>query len=41
MAKAFNVRSIPTIIYMVDGEVIDRAVGMKTVEQLKEFTKIK
>ena len=41
MAKVFNVRSIPTIIYMVDGEIIDRAVGMKTIEQLKEFTKIK
>ena len=39
MAQAFGVRSIPAIFYMEDGNVIDQANGMKTVQQLKEFTK--
>ena len=39
MSKAFGVRSIPAIFYMEDGNVIDQANGMKTVQQLKEFTK--
>jgi thioredoxin 1 len=40
MSRAFGVRSIPAIFYMEDGNVIDQANGMKTVQQLKEFTKI-
>jgi len=36
----YNIRSIPTLIYIVDGEIIDRTTGNKTLEQLKEFTKI-
>jgi thioredoxin 1 len=39
-SSAFGVRSIPTIIYMENGEVIDRATGNKTLQQLKEFTKL-
>jgi len=39
MSRAFGVRSIPAIFYMEDGNVIDQATGMKTVQQLKEFTK--
>lgn len=39
-SSAFGVRSIPTIIYMENGEVIDRATGSKTLQQLKEFTKL-
>lgn len=40
MAAAFGVRSIPTIFYMEDGEVVDRTTGAKNLEQLKEFTKV-
>ena len=39
-SSAFSIRSIPTIIYMENGEVIDRATGNKTLQQLKEFTKL-
>jgi len=39
MAGAFGVRSVPTIFYMEDGEVVERSTGVKTVPQLKEFTK--
>jgi len=39
MASAFGVRSVPTIFYMEDGEVVERSTGVKTVPQLKEFTK--
>jgi thioredoxin 1 len=39
-SSAFGIRSIPTIIYMENGEVIDRATGSKTLQQLKEFTKL-
>jgi len=39
MSRAFGVRSIPAIFYMEDGNVIDQANGMKTLQQLKEFTK--
>lgn len=40
MSAAFGVRSIPTLVYMEDGEVVDRSAGVKNLEQLKEFTKI-
>lgn len=40
MSRAFGVRSIPAIFYMEDGNVIDQANGMKTLQQLKEFTKV-
>lgn len=39
-SQAFDVRSIPTLIYMENGEVIDRTSGNKTIQQLKEFTKL-
>lgn len=39
MSMAFGVRSIPALFYMEEGEVIDQTTGMKTVQQLKEFTK--
>ena len=39
MAQEFGVRSIPTLVYMVDGEVIDKATGLKRVNELKQFTK--
>ena len=40
MSMAFGVRSIPALFYMEDGNVVDQANGMKTLQQLKEFTKI-
>jgi len=40
MSRAFGVRSIPAIFYMEDGNVVDQANGMKTLQQLKEFTKV-
>lgn len=41
IASEFNVRSIPTLLYMENGEVIGREVGSKSLEQLYTFTKIK
>ena len=41
MSMAFGVRSIPSLFYMEDGNVVDQSIGVKTLEQLKEFTKIK
>jgi len=39
MAQSFGVRSIPTLVYMEEGEVIDKATGVKRVNELKQFTK--
>lgn len=40
MSMAFGVRSIPALFYMEEGKIVDQTVGMKTVQQLKEFTKL-
>ena len=37
----FGVRSIPALFYMEDGKIINQSICVKTLEQLKEFTKIK
>jgi thioredoxin 1 len=39
-SQEYNVRSIPTLVYLEDGEIIDRTTGNKSVQELKEFTKI-
>ena len=39
MAQAFGVRSLPTLVYMENGEVIDKTTGMMRVNELKQFTK--
>lgn len=39
IAAQYGIRSIPTFIYLEDGEVIDKQTGAMTLEQLKEFTK--
>lgn len=39
MAQAFGVRSIPMLVYMEDGEVVNKTTGMKRVEEIKELTK--
>ena len=38
LAKSFNVRSIPTILYIKDGEVVDRTVGLVTAEEINALT---
>ena len=40
MAQAFGVRSIPMLVYMEDGEVIDKTFGAKKLDEIKTFTKI-
>lgn len=40
LAAEYGVRSIPTLLYMEDGQLIDRTTGTKSVDELKEFTKI-
>jgi thioredoxin 1 len=41
IASEFGVRSIPTLLYLENGEVIGREVGNKQLDQLYTFTKIK
>lgn len=41
IASEFSVRSIPTLLYLENGEVIGREVGNKRLDQLYTFTKIK
>jgi len=38
MANVYGIRSIPTLIYMEDGEVINRAAGGKPIDELYRFT---
>ena len=40
LSAEYNIRSIPALLYMEDGQVIDRTMGTKSIDQLKEFTKI-
>lgn len=40
LSAQYSVRSIPTLLYMEDGEIVSRISGTKTLEELKEFTKI-
>jgi len=40
LASKFNVRNIPTLVYMENGEVINRDSGAKNLQQLKEFTNV-
>lgn len=40
LASQFNIRNIPTLVYMENGEVIKRDSGAKNLEQLKEFTNV-
>ena len=40
IAASYNIRSIPTLIYFEDGEIIERHSGNASLEQLKTITKI-
>jgi len=40
MAQAFGIRAMPTLVYMENGEVVDKTTGVKTINELKQFTKI-
>tara|TARA_B110000285_G_C14809561_1_gene461326 strand:+ start:145 stop:417 length:273 start_codon:yes stop_codon:yes gene_type:complete len=40
LASEFNIRSIPAIFYIVDGEVVDKHIGGATLSQLKTLTKV-
>ena len=35
--KELNVRNIPTILYLKDGEVVNRTVGLKTKKEILEI----
>lgn len=37
LSLTYGVRSVPTLIFLKDGKEIDRVVGMKTAEQLKNI----
>jgi len=37
MASAFGIRSIPTLVYLEDGEVKNRSVGVLSDQQLAEL----
>lgn len=41
LSSVFGVRSIPSLFYMENGEVIESAVGNQTIDSLKKLTKIK
>lgn len=38
MSQAFGVRSIPTLVYLENGEVVNRTTGMQKVEDIKKLT---
>lgn len=35
LAKRYNIRAVPTIIYLKNGKIISRDLGFKSVEDLK------
>lgn len=39
LAEEYSIRSIPTLIYMEHGEIIDRKTGNMTLNDLKTLTK--
>lgn len=40
LASKYNVRNIPTLVYLVDGELVKRDVGSKNLQQIKELTDV-
>ncbi len=39
IASEYGIRSIPTFMYIEDGEIVKRQTGSMTIQELKEFTK--
>lgn len=38
MAQKYNVRNVPTLIYLDDKEeIVDRTVGLQTIDQINEI----
>lgn len=40
LAQAFSVRNIPFFVYIEDGEIVAKGLGIKTITQLKEMTNV-
>lgn len=40
LASAYNVRNIPTLVYLEEGEIVARDTGAKNLQQIKEFTNV-
>lgn len=39
VASAYGVRSVPTLVIFSDGEPVEKAVGAKSEEELREFVR--
>ena len=40
LVKSFEIKSVPTFILIKDGEIVNRATGAKTKDQLLEFLNV-
>jgi thioredoxin 1 len=40
LASTYNVRNIPTLVYLEEGEIVARDTGAKNLQQIKEFTNV-
>ena len=40
MSQEFGVRSIPMLVYMEDGKIINKTTGLKKLDEIKEFTNL-
>ena len=40
LSQEFGVRSIPMLVYMEDGEIINKTTGLKKLNEIKEFTNL-
>ncbi len=40
IASKYSIKSIPTLIYLEDGEIVDRTSGVKSIDDLYKLTKI-
>lgn len=39
MSKEYQIRGVPTLILMKDGKEVNRLIGSKTADQIREFLK--
>ena len=40
ISQEFGIRNLPTLVYLEDGKVVDKVLGVKNLAQLKELTNI-